>query len=172
MDFTARDEQNYSVRDALLVPAIALGVIMVAFLPMRMIAPKATVTALSVISATNEVRLANGLAPLQADRALSVAAAAKAQDMIKQGYFAHYHNGHTPWEYIDAAAGKDWKVAGENLAKNYNQASDLMQAWMNSPSHKENILDTRYDTIGVAVVRAISPDGKPVSVTVQLFTGG
>ncbi len=160
------------VRDAILVPLIAVSIITAAFLPVRLQTTGATVDEITVITATNQTRLANGLAPLESDKALADAAEAKAEDMIANGYFAHYYNGHTPWQFIDAAAGTDWKVAGENLAKNYDSTGALMDAWMASPTHKENILNASYERIGVAVVRAQLSDGTPVSVTVQMFTGG
>lgn len=159
-------------RDALLVPVIALGIITAVFVPVRTAAPNKLINEISVVSATNQERLHSGLSPLRSDEALAAAAAAKAENMIREGYFAHYYNGHTPWEFIDAAAGTDWRVAGENLAKNYNYTDELMEAWMASASHKANILNAEYERIGVATVQAKLNDGTPVSVTVSLFTGG
>jgi|GEM_PF-2347578 len=163
---------KHALRDAILVPMIALGVIAATFVPVRLAAPKAGLSEISVVSATNSARLAEGLAPLRSDDALAQAAAEKAKSMINEGYFAHYYNGHTPWEFIDDAAGSDWRLAGENLAKNYDQTDKLMDAWMASPAHKENILNAGYERIGVAVVRTTLQDGTAISVTVSMFTGG
>lgn len=162
---------QYSWRDALLVPAIAVGVLVAVFMPVRLSTPAPTVSTVSVVAATNEERLANNLPLLKMDQALNQAAAAKAQDMIAAGVFAHYYNGHTPWQYVDAAGETNWKYAGENLAKNYSQTDSLMDAWMNSPTHRENILNSNYDHIGVAVVHSTLKDGTPISLTVQLFSG-
>jgi uncharacterized protein YkwD len=124
-----------------------------------------------VISQANQVRQQQGLDVLSTDARLTQAAQVKAEDMIRRGYFAHFYQTSTPWQFIDATGYTDWHFAGENLAKNYNTADDLISAWLASPAHRDNLLSTKYHQTGVATVTGRTPVGELVTVTVQLFTG-
>lgn len=109
-------------------------------------------SASSLVSMTNDQRSQGGLATLSTNQALANAALAKANDMFAKGYFAHTSpDGKTPWDFIHQA-GYNYTYAGENLAISYDDASDLMQAWMNSASHRDNILSPNFKEIGIAVV--------------------
>lgn len=156
-------------RDAGLVTVISLSIIALSFLPVQ--ASTSSVTAESVVQQVNLERVKHGLAPLQANNQLNEAAYQKAQDMVKKGYFAHYYQNQTPWDYLAKANVNDWQFAGENLAKNYQNPMAMVEAWMNSQLHRENILKSDYQQTGVAVVNTVLPNGEQVSVTVQLFTG-
>ena len=104
-----------------------------------------------VIRLTNEARSVNKLAPLQANSQLDIAAEEKLNDMAIKEYFAHISPaGTTPWFWIQQAQYK-YKVAGENLAIGFTTSQDIVKAWLNSPSHKANILNSQYQDIGVAV---------------------
>ena len=106
----------------------------------------------AVISLTNTQRAQNGLGALSTNQALTNAATAKANDMFAKGYFAHNSpDGKTPWDFIHEA-GYNYVYAGENLAIGYADASELMSAWMNSSSHRDNIVSPNFQDIGVAVV--------------------
>jgi len=106
----------------------------------------------TLVSMTNSERAKNGLGALSVNSALTSAAMAKANDMLSKGYFAHTSpDGRTPWDFI-SAAGYDYVYAGENLAIGYSSASELMSAWMNSQTHRDNILNSKFREIGVAVV--------------------
>ncbi len=105
----------------------------------------------AIISETNKARAENGLAPLKANAKLDVAAYNKMQDMIKSGYFAHVSpSGVNPWFWF-SGAGYNYHYAGENLALGYATPEDTVRAWLNSPSHRANVLNVNYDEIGVAV---------------------
>jgi hypothetical protein len=122
----------------------------------------------SVISLVNQERAEANLAPLAENTKLSAAARAKANDMIKRDYFAHTSPaGVTPWQWIKQA-GYRYKTAGENLAVNYTSAKEQHKAWMKSPTHRANILNPKYQEIGVAVVEG-KIDGEESIVTVQMF---
>ena len=106
-----------------------------------------------VIALANTSREKAGLTPLSANRALTEAAQAKANDMLKNDYFAHTSpTGVDPWYWIKKE-GYQYKAAGENLAINFTSAKEQHSAWMNSSSHRDNILNGRYQEIGVAVVK-------------------
>lgn len=121
-----------------------------------------------VFTLTNEDRKANGLSELTINKKLSDAAYAKAQDMIKNNYFAHVSPaGKTPWSWMEAEK-YNYIYAGENLAINFNTPEATEVAWMNSPSHRENILSKNYKEIGIAEVRG-TVNGQPSIVVVAMF---
>lgn len=102
---------------------------------------------------TNERRQEAGQAPLVISKELSDAAFRKAQDMLAKNYWAHNSpDGVTPWVHFKAA-GYDYLYAGENLARGYTTAPDVVQAWMDSKmGHRENMLSGNYKEVGFAVV--------------------
>lgn len=121
-----------------------------------------------IISATNTVRQANGVAALTTNATLSKAAAAKAQDMIANNYFAHTSpTGTSPW-YWFKQAGYSFTEAGENLAKDFASADGVVQGWMGSDSHRKNLLNAQFIDIGVAVVEG-EIDGQSTIIVVQFF---
>lgn len=122
----------------------------------------------TVIDLTNKQREKQGLSDLTENEALDKAAAAKAQNMFAENYWAHYApSGKTPWDFI-LASGYHFTYAGENLAKNFYKSDDVVTAWMNSPAHKENLLNPNYKDIGIAVVDGML-NGQKTTLVVQEF---
>ncbi len=122
----------------------------------------------TLVSLTNSERSKNGLGSLSVNSALTAAASAKANDMLAKNYFAHTSpDGRTPWDFIHAA-GYNYTYAGENLAIGYSSASELMSAWMASATHRENILNSNFREIGIAVV-AGKYDGVDTIIVAQEF---
>jgi hypothetical protein len=123
----------------------------------------------SLLQLTNEQRANNGLPPLTYNQKLSNAAYEKAQDMFAKGYWAHFapDGSTTPWGFI-TGSGYSYKVAGENLAKNFYTNSAVVNAWMNSPTHRANILRPEYKDIGFAVVNG-NLAGEETTLVVQMF---
>lgn len=121
-----------------------------------------------VVSLVNDARLANKVGVLVKDETLMRAAQMKADDMFSKGYFAHTSpQGKTPWVWFEKA-GYEYAYAGENLAIHFTQAEDQQRAWMESPTHRKNILNPEYREIGVAVRSGVL-EGKNTIVTVQEF---
>lgn len=117
---------------------------------------------------TNEQRTINGLNTLKYNQKLATAAANKAQNMFTNNYWAHFGpHGETPWQYI-TAAGYRYESAGENLAKNFLYSKNVVTAWMNSPTHRENMLRKDFTEIGFAVVDG-TLGGEPTTLVVQMF---
>ncbi len=117
---------------------------------------------------TNEERTKNNLPPLNYNQNLALAAELKAKDMFEKNYWAHYApDGTAPWNFILKANYK-YEYAGENLAKNFLFSSSVINAWMNSPSHRENILKKEYTDVGFAVVNGIL-NGEETTLVVQMF---
>jgi uncharacterized protein YkwD len=107
-----------------------------------------------LLSATNTQRAANGAGSLTISNLLSQAAQAKANDMVSRNYWSHNTpDGNPPWVFIDAT-GYSYKKAGENLAYGFETSADAITGWMNSPSHKANMLDTTFKHVGFGVANS------------------
>lgn len=117
---------------------------------------------------TNKARQENGLKPLVLNNELITAAQMKASDMLTKNYWAHFApDGTTPWYFVKNS-GYGYNYAGENLAKGFTTSSDTVKAWMNSTSHRENILSDKYNDIGFAVVEG-KLLGEDTVLVVEMF---
>jgi len=109
------------------------------------------ITEEQLLKLTNQKRQDAGVGPLIRNALLDKVAALKATDMFAKDYWAHNSpDGTTPW-YFFRKVNYDYQYAGENLARGFTTANDAMDAWMASPSHKENLLSPNYREIGFAV---------------------
>ncbi len=121
-----------------------------------------------LLADTNGEREKAGLGDLVSSEQLSQAAFLKAQDMFKNNYWSHTSpKGLTPW-YWFAQVGYNYQRAGENLGKNYPRADDTVAAWMNSPTHRANVLDDKYVDVGFAVVDGVL-DGRVTTLVVAEY---
>ena len=128
----------------------------------------ADLTKTSLIQLANFERESLGYQPLAENQILDRAAYLKAKDMLDKDYFAHNSpEGTTPWFWFKES-GYDYKYAGENLAIGFLESEEVNQAWLDSPSHRKNILNTNYSEIGLAVLSG-EFQGKQTTVVVQLF---
>ncbi len=118
---------------------------------------------------TNARREAAGASPLTLNDQLAEAARNKASDMFSKNYWAHFApDGSTsPWSFIKSS-GYEYSYAGENLARGYTSASDVVDAWMASPTHKENMVSKNYDNVGFAIVPGMLT-GDDTVLVVQMF---
>lgn len=117
---------------------------------------------------TNRQRVENGLPELSLNDQLMQAAQGKASHMMTNHYWAHFApDGTTPWQFIKNA-GYNYTYAGENLAKGFTESDSVVTAWMNSPSHRENILSQKYNEIGFAILEG-NLDGEDTVLVVQMF---
>jgi uncharacterized protein YkwD len=134
-------------------------------LPVASIASdEAEITPDEVIYFTNQERVKRGLTPLEVNPELSRAASAKARDMLESQYYAH-----AEWERFIRGAGYNYCLAGENLALNYTDADELVEAWMGSPDHRHNLLKAGYNEIGVAIVKGRFKTIEEATFVVQMF---
>lgn len=121
-----------------------------------------------VVALTNQERASDQLSSLTTNNQLTEAAKQVAQDMAAKGYFAHESpDGKTPWYWLKKA-GYAYQYAGQNLAVNFDDSSQLLAAWMDSPEHKENILGANYTEIGVGMATG-TYKGKEAVFVVQFF---
>ncbi|HOV29828.1 MAG TPA: CAP domain-containing protein [Candidatus Dojkabacteria bacterium] len=131
-------------------------------------AQASTITPENIVALTNAERANLGLSTLSYNAQLSSAALAKANDMFEKQYWDHFGpNGETPWQFI-RGAGYSYVYAGENLAKGFKTSESVVEAWMASPTHRANIVNSNYRDIGVAVVEGILL-GKQTVLVVQMF---
>lgn len=122
----------------------------------------------AVISLTNDMRKAANLPALKQNSDLTKAARAKAADMFAKGYWAHNApDGTQPWFFINQS-GYRYLHAGENLARDFSTAPAIVEAWMASPTHKANLLSSKYQDIGIAVVDG-RLSGVETTLVVQMF---
>lgn len=117
---------------------------------------------------TNRARLAQGLGQLNYSEQLEQAAQTKGLDMLDKGYFDHFGpTGETPWQFMEEA-GYQYLYGGENLAVGFSGANEVLDAWLASPTHRQNLLEEQFSDIGIAVVPAWV-DGLPDLIVVQMF---
>lgn len=132
-------------------------------------APSSNLTQQGTIVETNNQRVENNLPILRENIKLNEAAKAKARDMFARQYFEHVSPiGRGPAD-LAKSADYDYLIIGENLALgNFENDKKLVEAWMNSPGHRANILNNKYTEIGVAVEKGIY-EGRSVWMAVQEF---
>jgi len=106
-----------------------------------------------VIRLVNIERSKAGLPQLTQNWELSRVARYKSQDMIDRGYFAHNSPTYgSPFKMMESF-GIRFSAAGENIAMGQQSPSQVMNAWMNSPGHRNNILSPSFTQIGVGLAK-------------------
>lgn len=113
----------------------------------------------ALLQETNAQRTKQSLGALALNNQLAQAAQAKADDMATKNYWSHNTpEGAEPWKFI-TNAGYNYSLAGENLAYSFNNSSDVVAGWMNSPTHRENILKAGYKDVGFGIANAPNYQG-------------
>lgn len=111
-----------------------------------------------ILALINNIRVENGLAPLVTNQMLTDIARTRSQDMQQRNYFSHTTPDGKNIFNILKESGVVYKNAGENLGHaspvSYGTAEAFVNAWMNSPSHRANIIRAKYSKIGIGVVDA------------------
>lgn len=151
---------------------ILLLVLKIVIIPFFIYFPKtiffADISRIALINYVNEERESLGLSILKNNPKLDEAAYLKAKDILDKDYFSHQSpEGITPWHWFKEA-GYKYRFAGENLAIGFIDSEEVNQAWLDSPSHKENIVNPNYKEIGIATMTG-NFNGKETTVVVQLF---
>jgi len=141
------------------------------FLPasgLKILGYAANISPDEVIRLTNEKRVEAGLFPLEANGTLAQAAQIKGADMLNKNYWAHVApDGTQPWKFF-LDAGYRYRYAGENLARDFTNPNSAVEAWMASPTHRDNLLSANYKEIGIAVVEG-DLNGVDTTIIVQFF---
>ena len=109
-----------------------------------------------ILKLINKVRADHGLSQLQVIQSLTDIARTRCSDMVSRGYFSHYTPEGTTFFNIMRNSGISWSNAGENLGNaipaNYGSPSAFINAWMNSASHRDNMLRGHYRLVGIGIV--------------------
>jgi uncharacterized protein YkwD len=127
-------------------------------------------TSAGVIADTNQQRVENGnLPPLAENATLDDIAMLRIDDLFQQQYFAHVGPQGESAVTVASSVGYSYLALGENLALGvYAGDAGVVTAWMNSPGHRANILNTHYTQIGVAVREGVF-QGQTTWIAVQVF---
>ncbi len=122
-----------------------------------------------IINFTNKIRLENNLPPLKENEKLNQMAELKIKDMFENQYFSHQLANQKDISYLAEQVNYQYIKLGENLAKGYfENDEELVLAWFNSPGHRANILNSKYQEIGVAVKKVFF-QGELLYLAVQHF---
>jgi hypothetical protein len=123
-----------------------------------------------LLQATNQERQKEGLKPLTYNFLLDQAAQAKAEDMAAKNYWSHNTpDGKEPWVFIESASYKYHKAA-ENLAYGFDNSQTTLSGWMNSPSHRANVLDGDLRDVGFGIVNIPNYQGRgPETLVVAMY---
>jgi uncharacterized protein YkwD len=131
--------------------------------------PDSFLTQQGIIQWTNFQREQYGLPPLRENPELNASAQEKMEDMFEEQYFAHQSPSGEGAGDLVKLFGYEFIIIGENLALgNFQNDQNLVQAWMDSPGHRANILNVKYQEIGVAVGKGTF-NGQATWLAVQHF---
>ncbi len=175
--FTPRHTNNHKARalhfSSISTYVVILLVVQILISTVARIDPKvlgyaSNINVSDLLKYTNEKRAAAGLSELVLDEQLSSAAKSKAADMFANNYWSHNSPaGRDPWSFI-VGSNYHYLFAGENLARDFGDSRGVVEAWMNSSSHRGNIVNEHYRDIGFAVVNG-KLNGKETTLVVQMF---
>lgn len=108
-----------------------------------------------VLTLLNRERAAVGAGALALDAQAERAAKVHVEDMAGRGYFDHISpEGWAPEDRLRMTGASGYTLVGENIAVGQRTAQDVMNAWMNSPGHRANMLDPRFTHVGIGLDEA------------------
>lgn len=124
----------------------------------------------SLLESTNKERSSRGLSALTLNPNLANAASHKAEDMANRDYWSHdTPDGVEPWYFIQQA-GYSYAKAAENLAYGFSTSDSTVNGWMNSPSHRANLLDPALREVGFGVMNTPNYQGEgPETIVVAMY---
>lgn len=127
-------------------------------LPQSLVQAKMDIT--SIVYMHNRERAKRALSHLTLNSKLIDSATEKAGIMLENDCWDHYcPSGVSPWETFKKV-GYKYSFAGENLAEGFEDYSTMMQAWMNSPSHRENVLKPEFTEVGIGQIEGVFQGNK------------
>jgi len=112
----------------------------------------------NILRLINKERTYRGIPSLEVRDELRDASINKSSDMLTRNYFEHYAFGLAPWDFI-TDAGYDYLYAGENLAMDFDTSEGMVRSWMQSTTHRNNILNPDFDETGIGVVKGEYTEG-------------
>ncbi len=148
-----------------LLTSLSVALICIVLLPAG--SAWAAPSASALIDLHNDARANAGLELLRSDGQLTYAAQKKAEDMLANQYFAHTSPaGVTPWSWIKSSD-YTYDYAGENLSIDFETTAEAFQAWMDSKSHRDNVLNRNYSEIGIGIVNGTYEERETTIVVVM-----
>jgi uncharacterized protein YkwD len=100
--------------------------------------------ALEAFNEVNEIRAEAGLDSLYWDKNLETVASVRAKECSEK--FSHTRPNGSQWYTVNSKI-----QGGENLAYGYDNANDCVNAWMNSPTHRDNILYDEFEKVAISI---------------------
>lgn len=129
-----------------------------------------------ILCLLNQERARSGLAPLREEAHLDAAAQVQSDDIARRHFFAHVNpDGQAPEQRIAAAGYPQSPATGENLAWGEEMEGTpvhIVDGWMHSQGHRENILRAAFTEIGIGVTRGGPQDVRGRSVVYATTFGG
>jgi len=120
-----------------------------------------------IVELTNQERINKGLNIVTANQLLAKAAYEKGMAILETQNFRHNINGKKFSTWIKNA-GYQYSYAGENLAIDFVTSEGVIKAWLDSPTHKKNILNENFSEIGIAVLEG-KFQGNNTTLVIQIF---
>lgn len=132
--------------------------------------PNSNLSNVGILNETNKHRKENGhLSPLSQNSKLDRIAGLRIKDMFKNGYFEHKSPTGIGASDVAYDVGYEFIIIGENIALgNFQDDKAIVQAWMDSPGHRANILNDRYTEIGIGAEKGLYK-GEKKWLAVQVF---
>ncbi len=174
--FVPGQENNYRPKflesRVLIWCLLALFILKLITVPFLIYFPKSVffsaVVKTALIDSLNQSRQSVRIQPLKENATLDKAAVLKAQDILAKDYFSHQSpEGISPWYWLKSA-GYNYQIAGENLAIGFLDSTEVHHAWLDSPSHRANLLNSNYKDVGIAILTG-DFQGNETTVVVQFF---
>jgi len=134
-----------------LISIFLLVAIIVPFSASPEVEAKAEITPISVVELINDYRDQHGLSELSYNSTLAETADAKSRDIIIRDYWAHTAPDGYGFKNLLASSDYKYKIAGENLAFGYETSKEVIQAWIDSPTHNAVLLHPDFKDIGIGV---------------------
>lgn len=151
----------------------SLGIVFSSVLPLGngVLGVSSDLSPTTLLNTTNQVRQAESENKLSLNDTLNQAAQAKADDMVAKNYWSHVSPaGDSPWSFM-TEAGYQYKQAGENLAFGFDSSKATLNAWMNSASHKANVLNADYSQVGFGIAESKNFAGHGPAAVIVAFYG-
>ncbi len=160
--------KNY--KDSEIIQAINKEVSNPGALVAKIESSKAFLTKDGVFVLTNKERSDRNISQFASDAGLDEIARRRMNDMFAKGYFEHVSPSGESASSVADDIKYEYISIGENIALgNFETDAVLVQAWMDSPGHRANILNSKFTHLGVAVGKGLY-QGRETWIGVQIFS--
>lgn len=154
----------------------ALAIFVIVIWSLRFIIPAslthadAGIDASDLMTRVNLERTQRFIPALMTNDKLTTAATGKAKDMLTRSFFAHVDpDSNYVWPRIEATGYTPYTTLGENLAMDFTSAPAVVEAWMNSPTHRANIVNEKFEDQGMASIGGSFEPNHDTVMVVNLF---